>query len=124
MSDHKAVVEDYIEGFRRTNHHAIPGCLTDDVLWVIHGHRTLRGKEAFDAEIENEAAVGSPSLHLDHLIEEGDIVVAVGHGEMTLKDAGPVAFVFTEIFTFTGSLIRRIDTFHINTGESGDNSSR
>jgi uncharacterized protein len=46
MSDHKAVVEDYTEGFRRTDHHAILGCLTDDVLWVIHGHRTLRGKEA------------------------------------------------------------------------------
>jgi hypothetical protein len=42
MSDHKAVVEDYLEGFRRTDHHAILGCLTDDVLWVIHGHRTLR----------------------------------------------------------------------------------
>ena len=28
-------------------------------MWVLHGYRTLRGKAAFDAEIENDAAVGS-----------------------------------------------------------------
>jgi ketosteroid isomerase-like protein len=114
MSDHKAVVADYIDGFRRTDHAAILGCLTDDVVWVIHGHRTMQGKDAFDGEIENGAAVGSPTLHLDRLIEEGDTVVAVGHGEMTLKEAGRVPFVFTEVFSFMGNLIGRIETFHIN----------
>jgi ketosteroid isomerase-like protein len=117
---HKAVVEAYIEGFRHTNHQAILACLADDVEWVLHGYRTLRGKEAFDAEIENAAAVGSPTLNLDRLIEEGDTVVAVGSGAMTLKEAGRVAFVFTEVFTFTGDRISRIETFHINVGSSGD----
>jgi ketosteroid isomerase-like protein len=120
MSDRKAVVQRYIDGFRRTDHAAILNCLTADVVWVIHGYRTLDGKDAFDGEIENDAAVGSPILHVDRLIEEGDTVVAVGHGEMALKKAGRVAFVFTEIFTFTGNLIRRIETFHINVGDTGE----
>jgi uncharacterized protein len=58
--------------------------LADDVVWVLRGYRTLRGKEAFDGEIENDAAVGGPTLNLDRLIEDSDTVVAVGSGEMTL----------------------------------------
>jgi uncharacterized protein len=119
MPDRKAVVEDYIVGFRRTDHAAILGCLTDDVVWVIHGHRSLRGKEAFDGEIENDAAELT-GLEADRLIEEGDTVVAVGHGEMTVKDAGRVPFVFTEVFTFAGDRIRQIETFHINVTDTGD----
>jgi ketosteroid isomerase-like protein len=109
-------VEAYIDGFRRTDHEAIRACLADDVVWVLHGYKTLTGKKAFDAEIENDAAVGSPKLAIDRLVEEGDTVVAVGNGEMTLKEAGRVAFVFTEIFTFTDDRISRLETFHINLG--------
>jgi hypothetical protein len=100
LASHKAVVEAYVEGFRRTDHEAILACLADDVVWVLHGYRTLRGKEAFDAEIENDAAVGTR--------------------EMTLTDAGRVPFVFTEVFTFTGDRISRLETFHINVGGDGD----
>jgi len=110
----KAVVEAYIEGFRRTDHEAILACLADDVVWVLHSYRTLRGKQAFDDEIENDAAVGSPRLQLDRVIEGGDTVVAVGSGEMTLKQAGRVPFVFAEVFAFTGDKISRLETFHIN----------
>ncbi len=120
MSDRKAVVADYIDGFRRTDHAAILACLTDDVVWMIHGYRTLQGKDAFDGEIENDAAVGSPTLHLDRLIEEDDTVVAVGRGEMTLKDTGRVGFVFTEVFTFAGNRVCRIETFHINVGDAAE----
>jgi ketosteroid isomerase-like protein len=117
---HKAVVEAYLEGFRRTDHAAILACLTEDVVWVLHGYRTLRGKAAFDGEIENAAAVGPPEVHLDRLIEEGDTVVAVDTGAMTLKAAGRVAFVFAEVFTFTGDRISRLETFHLNVGGPGD----
>jgi hypothetical protein len=99
-------LEAYVEGFRR--------------VWVLHGYRTLQGKEAFDGEIENDAAVGSPTLTLDRLIEEGDTVVAVGTGEMTLKEPGRVSFVFTDVFTFSGDRISRLETFHINVGTPGD----
>ena len=75
MTRHKEVVEAYVEGFRCSDHEALLACLADDIVWVLHGYRTLRGKDAFDGEIENDAAVGSPTLSLDRLIEEGDIVV-------------------------------------------------
>jgi len=120
LASHKQVVEAYIDGFRRTDHEAILACLADDIVWVLHGYRTLRGKEAFDGEIENDAAVGSPTLNLDHLVEKGDTVVAIGNGEMTLTEAGRVPFVFAEVFTFTGDRIGRLETLHINLTGPGD----
>ncbi|GAA3440429.1 nuclear transport factor 2 family protein [Kutzneria kofuensis] len=115
----KSVVETYIEGFRRTDHAMILGCLADDVEWVLHGYKTLRGKAAFDGEIENDAAEGSPTLVIDKLVEEDDTVVAVGHGTFTLKAAGPVDFVFSEVFTFVDGLVSRLETYHINLGGVG-----
>jgi ketosteroid isomerase-like protein len=120
MPSRKQVVAAYIDGFRRTDHGVILGCLTDDVVWVIHGYRTVRGKQAFDEEIENDAATGEPELELDRLVEEDGNVVAIGHGRMTLKDTGPVPFVFAEVFSFTGDRVSRIETFHINIGDAAE----
>ncbi|MGH9248363.1 MAG: hypothetical protein ACRD0W_02435 [Acidimicrobiales bacterium] len=44
MASHKAVVEAYVEGFRRTDHEAILACLADDIVWVLHGYRTPAGQ--------------------------------------------------------------------------------
>ena len=59
------VVDRYFDGFRRSDHELILGCLTDDVAWDLPGFRHLAGKEAFDREIENEEFVGSPALTVD-----------------------------------------------------------
>ena len=47
MSQQKAVVEKYTDGFRRGDLAQILSCLTDDVVWALHGAKTLVGKEAF-----------------------------------------------------------------------------
>jgi ketosteroid isomerase-like protein len=114
MTARKDFVQTYIEGFRRSDHAMVLGCLADDVVWEIYGHTTITGKDAFDAEIENEAFVGSPKLTLDRLVEEGDTAVAVGSGRMTPRAGDPVSFVFAEVFTFAGDLVSRLETFHIN----------
>jgi ketosteroid isomerase-like protein len=62
------------EGFRRTDHQAILALLADDVTWVLRGYRTLRGKEAFDSEIENDAFTGDRISRLEtfHINLDGD----------------------------------------------------
>ena len=113
MSTRKTVIEKYIDGFRRSDHAQILSCLADDVVWVLHGHKTLRGKHAFDAEIENEAFEGHPTINLERLIEEGDCVAVTGNGTATKKGGERVHFVFSEVFTFTGDLVSRLDTYHV-----------
>jgi len=88
--------------------------LSDDVVWALHGAKTLVGKEAFAAEADRGGGL-NPELTLDRLVEEGDTVAVVGHGCVAGGD--PVAFVYSEVFTFTDGLVSRLDTFHIWLGE-------
>ena len=40
-------------------------------------------------------------------------MVAMGHGSVALGSGAPMDFAFCEVFTFTGLLVSRLDTFHI-----------
>ena len=113
MSKRKSIVEKYIEGFRRSDHSQVLSCLTDDVVWVLHGYKTIHGKEAFDAEIENEAFEGHPVINLERFIEEGDCLVVTGNGTATRKGGEKLSFAFSEVFTFSGDLVSRLDTYHV-----------
>jgi ketosteroid isomerase-like protein len=113
VSSRKRIVEKYIDGFRRSDHAQILSCLTDDVVWELHGYKTIEGKEAFDAEIESEGFEGSPTLTIDRLIEEDDTVVATGGGSVAKKGGDRLRFVFCEVFTFTGDAVSRLETYHV-----------
>lgn len=101
----------YTDGFRTGDLAAIVSCLAPDVVWALHGEKTLVGRDAFAAEADTGGGP-APDLHLDRLIEEGDTVAVVGHGSVALDD-GPVDFVYSEVFTFTDGLVSRLDTFHV-----------
>ena len=81
MTTHRDVIDRYMDGFRRSDHEQILGCLTDDVTWYLPGHADLSGKEAFDGEIENDAFEGRPTLTVDRYVEDDDTVVIVGEGD-------------------------------------------
>jgi len=114
VSSHTQVVETYIEGFRRSDHKMILDCVTDDVIWDLKGYKWLQGKAAFDAEIENDATPGPPTLTIVRMIEEGDTVVLIGDGEGSLKDGGRFYFTFCDVFDFTGDKISRLETYQVN----------
>ena len=111
MSIQKQVVERYFDGFRRSDHAQILACLTDDVVWDVIGHTHLEGKEAFDGEIENENFVGSPTLVNDRLLEVDNAVVAIGKGEGTFKSGGAFEFAYCTVFTFTGDLVSKVESY-------------
>ena len=115
VTQQKAVVEKYTDGFRRGDLVQILSCLSDDVVWALHGAKTLVGKDAFAAEADSGDGL-NPELTLDRVVEEGDTVAVVGHGSVSLGD-DPRPFVYSEVFTFTGGLVSRLDTFHIWLGE-------
>lgn len=116
MSQQKAVVEKYTEGFRSGDLPSILSCVHDDVVWALHGEKTLVGKRAFADEADRLGGP-TPELVLDRLIEEGDTVVAVGHGSVGVGTGKAIDFVYSEVFTFTGELVSRLDTFHVWLGE-------
>jgi uncharacterized protein len=111
VSPRKEIVGTYFDGFRRSDHEQILGCLTDDVAWDLPGYTHLTGKAAFDQEIENDEFTGSPTLTVDRVIEEADIVVAIGGGEATHKSGQLRRFAFCDVFTFAGDKISRVESY-------------
>lgn len=111
MSNQRTVVENYMEGFRSSDHAAILDCLTDDVVWHIHGHRTTSGKAEFDDEIENDQFEGSPELTVDRTLEDANVVVVTGEGRGTHRVRGPFRFAYNDLFTFRDARIERIDSY-------------
>ena len=107
----RELVEEYLEGFRVGDHGRILATLTDDVEWVIHAHRTTRGKAEFDDEIENPAFTGSPQLEVQRVLEDGPIVVTTGEGRGATVEHGPFRFAFNDLFTFRDGLIARVDSY-------------
>ena len=116
MTENKRTVERYLDGFRKSDHAQILSCLTDDVEWEMPGGFHLVGKEAFDAEIENPAFVGSPTITITRMIEENDVVVAEGAVQAKRRDGGDLNAVFCDVFTMKGGRIQRLTTYLAETG--------
>ena len=116
MNVRKQILHRYLDGFRHSDHEAILACLTDDVLWRIHGHRTTRGKAEFDDEIENPAFEGSPELTVDRTLEAGDILVVTGTGTGHHREHGRFQFAYSDLFTFRDKLISQVDSYVVPLG--------
>ena len=111
VTAHQRIVDLYIDGFRRSDHEAVLGCLTDDVVWRIHGLRTTHGKAEFDDEIENPAFEGSPELTIERTVEAGDVVVVTGTGVGNHRKTGSFRFAYCDLFTFRDGLIAQVDSY-------------
>jgi ketosteroid isomerase-like protein len=111
MSPNKQIVQRYMEAFARTDHAGVLSCLTEDVEWVIPGAVHLKGKAAFDKEIENEAFVGSPTIHVTRLTEERNVVVAEGTVRSARRDGGVLNAVFCDVFVMQDAKIRHLTSY-------------
>lgn len=111
MSSRKDVVGQYFEGFRRSDHGQVLACLTNDVAWDLPGYAHLKGKEAFDREIERPGAVDGPTLIIDRLVEEADTVVAIGNGEGSQTGGERFRFAYCTVCTFAGDKICRVESY-------------
>jgi uncharacterized protein len=111
MSPNKQTVQKYMDAFARTDHAEILSCLTDDVEWRIPGAFHVKGKSAFDKEIENDAFVGSPAIDVSRMIEEHDVVVAEGSVRAARKDGGMLNAVFCDVFVMHDAKIRHLTSY-------------
>ncbi|HEX7045207.1 MAG TPA: nuclear transport factor 2 family protein [Burkholderiales bacterium] len=111
MTANERTVGAYMDGFRRGDRAAILACLADDVEWEMPGLFHLRGKAAFDAEIENDAFVGRPDIAVTRLIEAHDVVVAEGRVRAQRKAGGILHAAFCDVFTFENGRIERLVSY-------------
>jgi ketosteroid isomerase-like protein len=122
MSRNKGTVEKYIDGFNKSDHQQILSCLTDDIEWLMPGAFHLRGKEAFDQEIENDAFTGSPTVTITRMTEENDVVIAEGTVRVEWKHGGFLNAVFCDAFEMENGKIKRLVTYQVNLKEAPEDS--
>jgi ketosteroid isomerase-like protein len=111
VSENKATVERYMDGFKKSDHALILSCLTDDVVWNMPGTYHHVGKEAFDKEIENPGFVGRPAITITRMVEENDVVVAEGSVRVQRSDGGFLNAVFCDVFLMRDAKIRRLTSY-------------
>jgi ketosteroid isomerase-like protein len=111
MSKNKQTVQRYMDAFGKTDHATILSCLTDDVEWFIPGAFRITGKAAFDKEIENDSFVGSPTIKVTRMVEEGDVVIAEGSVRSARKDGGVLNLLFCDVFEMRDSKIKRLTSY-------------
>lgn len=104
-STNQSTVERYLDGFRRTDHAQILGCLTDDIRWTVFGAFQLEGREAYDAAIEGPGFAGSPDLEVVRMVEEGDTVMAELVGRVPQQDGSVQRLSMAEVFVLRDGLI-------------------
>ncbi|MGH7268183.1 MAG: nuclear transport factor 2 family protein [Candidatus Rokuibacteriota bacterium] len=114
MSPNKATVQAYVDGFRKGDHAQILSCVADDVEWLMPGFFHLRGKAAFDREIENDAFVGRPTIDITRMTEENDVVVAEGAVRSARRDGGILNAVFCDVFMMEAGKVKRLTTYQVD----------
>jgi ketosteroid isomerase-like protein len=111
MTENKQTVRRYMEAFARSDHAQVLACLTDDIEWVIPGYVHLKGKRAFDGEIENPAFEPNPEITVTRLIEEGNVVVAEGSVCTRKRDGELLNLVFCDVFIMSAGKIRHLTSY-------------
>ena len=114
MTENKKTVQQYIEGFISGDHEKILACLTDDIVWYMPGIFHLTGKEAVDNEIENDNFEGSPTIKLNRMTEENNIVVAEGSVQSRIKAGGILDALFCDVFQMKNGKIKQLTTYQMN----------
>jgi ketosteroid isomerase-like protein len=118
MTLNKRTVETYMEGFRRADHGMILDCLNEDVEWIIPGMFHVRGKEAFDREIENDQFIGKPIIAIARMSEDKDVVVAEGTVRAQRRDGAFFELAICDVFDMRDGKISRLVSYLMPTSGS------
>ena len=111
MTPNKTTVDAYMEAFRKTDRDQILACLTEDVEWVIPGAFHVRGKDEFAKHIVDEGFTGQPTIMVDRLIEDGDVVVAEGSVIAPKDDGTFMTVAFCDVFDMRDGRISKLASY-------------
>ena len=115
MTPNKQTVEQYIDGFRRTDRPQILACLTSDVEWHIPGAFSVHGQDDFAKHIVDEGFAGHPEITITRMVEENDVVVAEGSVRAHRIDGETMTLAFCDVFEMRDGKIRRLISYLMQT---------
>ena len=78
------------------------------------GFIDIKGKEAFDKEIENDLFEGLPAIDIHRMTEENDVVVAEGSVQSKFKSGEMLDALFCDVFEMENGKIKKLTTYQVN----------
>lgn len=85
---------------------------TDDIeRWEVGSPKRTHGKKEFEEEVLPGPEVVQFTNRIDHMIEEGNIVVAEGDARILHRDSGAVTVRYCDVFEFEGEKVRKITAY-------------
>jgi ketosteroid isomerase-like protein len=112
----KEILEKGNAAIAAKNYEGFLSLCTDDTEWTFVGDQILRGKQAV-REYMATTYIEPPTVTVDHFIEQGDFLTAVGEITMTGKDGKATHYSYCDIWRFEGGKMAGLKAFVIETRE-------
>lgn len=101
MKEKEEFLQRFNQAFLQNDVNYIIDCTTDDVLWIMVGDKTIRGKKDLAEAMNQIKASSSLDLKIDSMIIEGDKAAVDGTMSMDDKDGNRKSYGFCDLYKLT-----------------------
>jgi len=108
----KAILEQANAAVRAGDNEGFLAHCTDDIRWTTVGEGTLQGKQAVRDWMKT-AYASPPSFHVEQLVAEGDMVVALGTIMADGADGASAEYAYSDVWRFRDGKMAELDAFVI-----------
>ena len=107
----KQIVKDVNDAFSRNSVEDFLGYCADNVIWTIHGDRTVKGRVAIRQWMSEMEGMEPPKFTIDEVVAEGDTVVCRGDMKMKEKDGTTGDYAYCDIYRITNGKIDELNSY-------------
>lgn len=110
--DNKSIVDAINKTFDDNHTEAFLSYCADDVVWIMPGNKTYKGKESI-RQMMKSYPEEAPQFTIKDLIGEADMVMCRGNMEMKDKDGNNNDYVFCDVYKFNNSKVVELTSYII-----------
>ena len=116
MSDTDKFLRKFNQALASNDLEFIEKSITEDIIWVIVGQKTVKGKENFMNELRAMNGEKGFEMTIDNIIIHGSSAAVDGTIQTSRKSRKPLNYAFCDIYAISGfksSKIRKITSYLI-----------
>ena len=111
MTANEQTVQEFLEGFRKSDHARILACVTDDVEWILPGLFHAHGKKEFEQHIVDAGFRPNPAIDTSRVIELNEVVVAEGRVRTEQTNGTVVNMAFCDVYELKDARIYKLTSY-------------
>ena len=100
MTKIEEFLQKFNEAFVQNDINHIIDCTTDDIIWIMVGDKTIRGKEELTVSMNEMQGASGLQLKIDSVIINEDRAAVDGSMSMEDKDGNRKTYSFCDLYKF------------------------